>query len=187
MINKVIYFILGILITIFVIIYMMDIFSTKQYVLSYKTKNKINIITINTNQLKKDKLFNKIKEIYKNNSNLIEQDINSKIKEYLDTEKIDKYSINSNNIILLKGKYKVGIPDPYDELSVLTVVDVKDKCVATIKTSSYFTQITVISDNSCQEYANELKDKTIEEGKKYKNMDIIWYTFSKKIITNENS
>lgn len=186
MINKVIYSILGLLIFILIVIYMIDIFDIKEYTLNYKYKNKINIINVNTNSFKKDNIFNNIKKIYEKNNKLQEQDINQKIKNYLDKEKIKKYSINSNNIILLKGKYKVGLPDPHDELSISTVIDVEDKCVATIKTSSNFSQITVVSDSSCQYYANELKDKTIEDGKKYKNIGIIWYTFDNKIVTNEN-
>lgn len=186
MLNKVIYSILGILICIFIIIIAKDNATIRDYVLNYKYKGNISIVSVSVSNISKNKIFDGIKKIYDEN-NISIQDVNNKIKEYLLKNNINKFTINTNNIILLSNdSYKIGIPDPDNDEGIIKVIEAKGKCIATLKANKYFSSITVISNDKCEDYANALKDMTIEEGKKYTDIDIIWYTFDKKIISTNN-
>lgn len=188
MINKIIYTILFVLILLFSIVIIKDTVIYKDYVLEYNHNNKLNIIVVRTNNLNKEHIFNRIKKIYQNNND-IEQNINQKIKDYLLKQSVKKFSINSNDIILLSNNlYKIGLPNPNNNLEIIKIIEAKNKCIATIKADKYFSSITVISNNNCQNYALNLKDKTIDEGKNYnQNIDIIWYTFDNEIISTNNT
>lgn len=178
--NKIIYSILILLIFVLLIIFVYDKVKVKEYIKEYNYFNEITIIKIWTNK-DENKIFKDIDNIYKKNSNLEienkEEYLNNLIKEYLDSKKINKYYINMNDTILLNGEFKVGLPDPYNELNVLKVINAKDKCISTMKNN--YNSVTVISDTNCESLAMTLIQKDVNDGlnivNNMDNVESIWY------------
>lgn len=184
--NKIIYLILSILIIILMTIVIKDNYTYKDYIKEYNYFNKIEIIKIYTNK-NPEKIFKKIDNIYKKSIENNEEYLNNLISKYLDKNNINKYYINMNDTILLKGKFKVGLPDPYDKFNILKVVTVTDKCISTYLEDNK--SITVISDKDCQKIAltlsNLSKEKGLELVNNNKNVEAIWY-IDKKITKSDN-
>lgn len=188
--NKIIYSILILLIFVLLIIFIYDKVKVKEYIKEYNDFNEITIIKIWTNK-DENKIFKDIDNIYKKNSNLEienkEEYLNNLIKEYLDSKKINKYYINMNDTILLNGEFKVGLPDPYNELNVLKVINAKDKCISTMKNN--YNSVTVISDTNCESLAMTLIQKDVNDGlnivNNMDNVEAIWY-YNKEFTKSNN-
>lgn len=188
--NKIIYSILILLIFVLLIIFVYDKVKVKEYIKEYNYFNEITIIKIWTNK-DENKIFKDIDNIYKKNSNLEienkEEYLNNLIKEYLDSKKINKYYINMNDTILLNGEFKVGLPDPYNELNVLKVINAKDKCISTMKNN--YNSVTVISDTNCESLAMTLIQKDVNDGlnivNNMDNVEAIWY-YNKEFTKSNN-
>ena len=188
--NKIIYSILILLIFVLLIIFVYDKVKVKEYIKEYNDFNEITIIKIWTNK-DENKIFKDIDNIYKKNSNLEienkEEYLNNLIKEYLDSKKINKYYINMNDTILLNGEFKVGLPDPYNELNVLKVINAKDKCISTMKNN--YNSVTVISDTNCESLAMTLIQKDVNDGlnivNNMDNVEAIWY-YNKEFTKSNN-
>ena len=188
--NKIIYSILILLIFVLLIIFVYDKVKVKEYIKEYNDFNEITIIKIWTNK-DENKIYIDIDNIYKKNSNLEienkEEYLNNLIKEYLDSKKINKYYINMNDTILLNGEFKVGLPDPYNELNVLKVINAKDKCISTMKNN--YNSVTVISDTNCESLAMTLIQKDVNDGlnivNNMDNVEAIWY-YNKEFTKSNN-
>lgn len=188
--NKIIYSILILLIFVLLIIFVYDKVKVKEYIKEYNYFNEITIIKIWTNK-DENKIFKDIDNIYKKNSNLEienkEEYLNNLIKEYLDSKKINKYYINMNDTILLNGEFKVGLPDPYNELNVLKVINAEDKCISTVVNT--YNSVTVISDTNCESLAMTLIQKDVNDGlnivNNMDNVEAIWY-YNKEFTKSNN-
>ena len=203
-INKIIYSILLILIILFIILIVSNKFKEKTYLKEYNYFNSIIIISIDTNK-DVNKIFNDIDNLYKkyekkldsNLENTKEEYLNKKIATYLKQKGIDKYTISMNNIVLVSNNtFKIGLPDPDDELNILKVIKVKNSCVVTISPynddfkNEEFKSISVVSKYNCEQRAKNLYKMSLKDSqelvKKQDDIEAIWYTKDNKIIKSNN-
>lgn len=174
--NTIIYSILAIL-----IVYIgLNTFKLKEYTKIYKYYNETIIVKIWA-LYEPNKVFDDINKIYLNNNDLIidekEEYLNNLVKKYLDKNHYNKYIINMDNTIILSdNSFKVGLPDPLDDLKVSNIIKAKGKCISTyIKAKS---SVSVISNNNCEKIAHSLLNddinKEINYINKMKDVDAIW-------------
>ena len=174
--NTIIYSILAIL-----IVYIgLNTFKLKEYTKIYKYYNETIIVKIWA-LYEPNKTFDDINKIYLNNNDLIidekEEYLNNLVKKYLDKNHYNKYIINMDNTIILSdNSFKVGLPDPLDDLKVSNIIKAKGKCISTyIKAKS---SVSVISNNNCEKIAHSLLNNDINKEINYinkmKDVDAIW-------------
>ena len=192
--NKIIYSILIILVILFIGMILFNNLKIKSYTKEFNYFDEITIITIYTNK-NANKIFKNIENIYKKNKKTSidnkEEYLNDLVAEYLKSQNINKYTINMDDTILVSDSdFKVGIADPNDELSVIKIINVNDKCISTIKSSEYFKSVTVVSNSNCQTLANKLTKLSVDEGIKYidglNDIEAIWYTNNSKFKSSNN-
>lgn len=166
-INTIVYSILVIL----VVFLCLNIFVVREYTKTYKYYNETIIIKIWA-LFEPKKAFKDINQIYLDNNDLImdekEEYLNNLVKKYLDKNHYNKYIINMDNTIILSdNEFKIGLPDPIDDLKITKVIKAKDKCI-----SSYLkgkNAVTVISKKECEKIAHSLLNKDIKEEIEYIN------------------
>ena len=200
--NKIIYSILFIIIILFITFIVSNNLKEKTYLKEYKYFDSIIIISIDTNK-NINRIFADIDNIYikyEKNNNLTdnkEEYLNKKIEAYFKEKKIDKYTINMNNIILVSNDtVKIGLPDPDDELNILKVIEVKNSCVATISPfnvgfkNEEFKSISVVSKDNCETMAKKIYNMSLNDGQKLVNnnddIEAIWYTKNNEFVKSNN-
>ena len=148
-----------------------DVHKEKTFYKTFIVNEEVIKVTLETNYLKANKTFDFVKK----NNNL------TSIQNYLKANKISSYLINTSKNMISMGSHKVGLEDPFHQEQIYQMIALDDHALCMdFSDTSDNTIITVISKNyqESKRILEELKNKTIDEGKEYlqnKDVSVLWY------------
>jgi len=166
----------GIIIGIFIIFFFLlflsfDLHKTREYTSKIPFLKEKARVTLQTDYKTSQKIFSYMEKNH---------DI-QKIQEYLRESNLSSYLFNSTKYILSKGVHKIGLASPFKEGVIYQMIQLNEDCLSMdLSSIDREMMITVIAStiSESEKVMEELKKKTIEEGKEFikdKNVSVFWY------------